>query len=469
MSEVPGAELEQPVAIIGGGLAGLAAAVGLASQGIRAELFEARRQLGGRAASFRDPVTDELIDYCQHVSMGCCTNLADFCQRTGIADEFDRHRVLHFFTADGRRYDLAASRWLPAPLHMMRALLRLNYLSIAERMSIAGTMWRLARLPADIDEPAGDWFRVHGQSDRAIEQFWSVVLTSALGESLDRASIRSARHVFADAFLADRTACDVLIPRRPLSELFDQRVADWLGNRGAAIHRARTVEQVHVANGRVQHILLDDGARVDVSGAVIAVPWRRASQLFDSTLLDGPLGALRAAETIEGSPITGVHLWFDRPITSLEHAVLVGMLSQWMFNRGAQHATEHYYQVVISASRALQTMARTEIVAKVVDELKRIWPEAAEARIVQARVVTDPAAVFSPAPGVDRLRPRQATPIANLAVAGDWTDTAWPATMEGAVRSGYAAAEAILADKGFKARLLVPDLPRPALARWLGL
>ncbi len=133
------------IAIVGGGLAGLAAAAALVGRGFAITLYETRRQLGGRATSFRDSVSGELVDHCQHVSMGCCTNLADFCRRTALADQFRRDRQLHFFGPDGRRYDFAATRWLPAPLHLGPAFLRLGYLSLGERLGVARAMLRLAR------------------------------------------------------------------------------------------------------------------------------------------------------------------------------------------------------------------------------------------------------------------------------------------------------------------------------------
>jgi uncharacterized protein with NAD-binding domain and iron-sulfur cluster len=153
------------IALVGGGLAGLAAAVALAGRGFRIDLFEARNRLGGRATSFTDPISGERVDHCQHVSMGCCTNLADFCRRTGIADQFTRQRVLHFFSPEGHRYNLAASPWLPAPLHLLPGLLRLGYLSLVERWGIVRAMLRLIRTSDDAEsyppngQTIGQWLQ----------------------------------------------------------------------------------------------------------------------------------------------------------------------------------------------------------------------------------------------------------------------------------------------------------------------
>jgi uncharacterized protein with NAD-binding domain and iron-sulfur cluster len=183
--------------------------------------------------------------------------------------------------------------------------------------------------------------------------------------------------------------------------------------------------------------------------------------------------ALQAVAEIRPAPITAVHLWFDRPITALPHAVLVGRLAQWVFNPGrcsvSPGASEpwHYHQVVISASHKLSGRSREDVMTRVRRDLEAIWPEARKARLLHWRLVTRPAAVFSCRPGLDRLRPAQQTPLANLMLAGDWTATGWPATMEGAVRSGYLAVEAVLRRLGKADPVLAPGLPAGRMARWL--
>ncbi|HVC98516.1 MAG TPA: hydroxysqualene dehydroxylase HpnE [Pirellulales bacterium] len=463
------------VAVVGGGLAGLAAAARLAEAGLAVELFEARRQLGGRATSFHDPASGEWIDHCQHVSMGCCTNLADFCRRTQIDDAFRRDRVLHFFAPDGRGYRLAGCRWLPAPLHLGPSFLRFGFLSFFERLAIARALWRLARTAIDDDasQPTiGQWLRANGQSARAIEWFWSVVLVSALGEEVERASLAAARKVFVDGFLSARSAYEIEVPLIPLGEMYGRRLEAWLADHGVSVHKGTAVERVEGGAAGVTAVVLAGGARRETDAVVVALPWRRVREVFDTELLSA-LPGLIGVERIEAAPITGVHLWFDREIVQLHHAVLVGRLSQWVFNRGQRTTVEsgpwpaHYYQVVISASRSLVTRDRDDVVREVVSDLAAIWPAAGQAKLIQWRIVSEQAAVFSVRPGIDHHRPRQRTPIANLALAGDWTRTGWPATMEGAVRSGYLAAESILQSLGQEAELLVPDLPRGWLARLL--
>lgn len=486
------------VAIVGGGLAGLATAVALADQGFSIELFEARRRWGGRASSFEDTRTGGLVDHCQHVSMGCCTNLADFARRVGIDHDFRRHRVLHFIGPDGRQYDFRGSAWLPPPLHLLPGLLKLGYLSWRERLAIVRAMPRLARWRQgqdDAGESIGAWLRRQGQTPHAMRCFWSVVLVSALGEQLDRAGIRYARQVFVDGFMASRDGYVVEIPSVPLAMLYGKKLAGWLCDHGVKLHPSTPIGRIEGNRRQVQAVVTADQRRLAVDFVVSAVPWRALARLLEQPAF-AAVAALAQAAKIQSSPITGVHLWFDRPITPLPHAVLVDRLSQWVFYRGtatnnddsttdeSDHlspnagaaesraandppAAEHYYQIVISAWRNVAAGQRDDVVRQIVEELRDVWPEARKARLIRWRLVTEGEAVFSATPDVDRLRPSQQTEIANLFLAGDWTATGWPSTMEGAVRSGYLAAEGVLRAVGRPRHIVKPDLPRGFLARWL--
>jgi len=477
------------VAVVGGGLAGLAAAVALCRRGMNVELFETRRRLGGRASSFRDRETGQWIDRCQHVAMGCCTNLAHFCRQTGNDRCFDRHRRLHFFGPDAALYELAASRWLPAPLHLAPALMRLGYLTLRDRLRILRAVGRLARTPADRNadqETIARWLRRHGQSEQAVEGFWSVVLLSALSETLEHISLAAARKVFVDGFLAAEGAYELEVPNLALEELFGRRTTAWLTRHGAVVRAGTRVRQIEGDGERVAGVVLPDDSRRQFDYVVVAVPWRQVRPLFSAAMLEA-LPSLARVDEIRSAPITAVHLWLDRSITPLPHAVLVGRTSQWVFQakRGRESfagtarrvlctkdsrplfGSGHYYQVVISASHDLAGRPGKEVAAEIWRELGEIWPAARDARLLRHRLITQPSAVFSSWVGLDGIRPPQQTPIANLALAGDWTRTGWPATMESAVRSGYLAAEAILKTAGKPEKVLADDLPRGCLARWL--
>ncbi|MCA9223081.1 MAG: hydroxysqualene dehydroxylase HpnE [Planctomycetales bacterium] len=470
------------VAIIGGGLAGLAAAVRLVEHDCQVELFEARRTLGGRAGSFRDPETGEWLDHCQHVGMGCCTNLRDLFERTGCESLLRRYHTLHFFGPDGRRCDFRSSPWLPAPLHLANAFWRQKYLTAGQRRSVARTLLRLARQPATDSENSpsiGRWLREQHVSQVELERFWSVVLVSALGETLEHASLAAARKVFVDGFMRSRDAYVIDVPTVPLARLYDEYFAGWLRSRGAGIHCGVAAQQLHGSVERVTGFVDQRHESHAFDAVVIAVPWRRVADLIPNDW-HAAWPKLSQFADFASSPITSVHLWLDRPITDLPHAVIVGRLSQWLFRRKEEPASiadavdsrtspanQHYYQVVISASRDLATRDREDVVREVMQDLAAIWPAADSARLLRWQLVTQREAVFSVRPGFEQRRPPQATPIRNLFLAGDWTQTGWPATMEGAVRSGYLAAARVLESVNRPADLLAPDLPMGRLARWL--
>jgi squalene-associated FAD-dependent desaturase len=457
--------------IVGGGLAGLAAAVALAGRGIPVTLLESRNRLGGRASSFVDATTGETIDNCQHVSMGCCTNLAHFCRTVGTEGLFRTERALTFIGPDGATADFSESHW-PAPLHLFPSFLRLKYLSWRDRWKLARGLRALARdgRAESSGESFADWLRRHGQTPELCERFWHVVLVSALSESLERIDVHYARKVFVDGFLANREGWRVLIPTAPLDELYGGSVNDWLTRHGAEVRMSAAARELEYDGSAIRAVVLRDGERIMGSQFMLAAPHFRVLPLLPEELRRLPEVA-RIGE-LESGPISSVHLWFDRAITDLPHAVFVSRLSQWMFNRtrlwGRSPGPEgHCYQVVISASREVEERTQDQTIADVVAELAAVWPAAQRARLLRGRVVTERRAVFSAVPGVDRLRPGQQSPVPNLQFAGDWTSTGWPATMEGAVRSGYLAAGNVLARIGRPAQLVQPGLPVARLSRWL--
>jgi squalene-associated FAD-dependent desaturase len=444
------------VVVIGGGLAGLAATTALAEKGCQVTVFESRGRAGGRASSFNDAASGRLVDTCQHVSMGCCTNLAHFCKSVGIAHFIQPQKCLYFLTPDRRISCFRADR-LPAPFHLARSFLGLHYLTLAEKIRIAKGLLRLRALPADVDGSFADWLAQNGQTPRTVERFWGLVLTSCLNEEAELASLRYARKVFVDGFLRHRRGFEVELPSVPLGRLYGEELQLWLENHGVRLLLNKGIARVQGDGDRVEGIELRDGTLFDADSYVAAVPFDRLVDLLPQqwTLQHSCFSNLKNLDT---SPVTSVHLWFDRPVMDLPHVVLVGCIGQWVFNRGKVDSGEHYLQVVVSAARTLRGMGHQAVQDRILSELQGLLPAAASATLLRGKVVTEHAATFSAAPGVDRWRPAQTTPISNLFIAGDWTATGWPATMEGAVRSGYLAAEALLGRQGIQAKLVQPDL-----------
>ena len=460
------------VAIIGGGLAGLACATGLAGRGLRIAVFESRPRLGGRASSFVDRETGEVIDNCQHVTMGCCANFDDFCKRVGVFDLLRTQDELYFIGRDGVVNRFAATGW-PAPLHLGRAFKTLSYLSRAQLKEIRRGLTALCRAGDWPGTSFANWLKDQRQSPETIERFWHVVLVSALSETPERIDFAYARKVFVDGFLKHRDGWKVRIPAVPLDDFYGDRIETWLSDRGVTVTYATAAELLQFADQRATGVQLRGGRSIDAAQIVLAVPHHSVLRLLPSSIAE--MEYFRFAAQLESAPISSVHLWFDRAITDLPHAVLIERLSQWMFNRARLHQQpessnderRHYYQIVISASRNLSGRASDDVIAEVVAELAEVWPATRQAKLLHSRLVTEHKAVFSPLPGVDDVRPLQQSPIANLQLAGDWTATGWPSTMEGAVRSGYLAAENVLRELGKKESLLVPDLPTAFLSKWL--
>ena len=232
------------VVIVGGGLAGLAAASALVDRGLRITLIESRPRLGGRASSFTDPVTGEQVDNCQHVSMVCCTNLADFCRNAGLSDLFRRESEIVFLSPEGRVSRLRAG-WLPAPLHLAGSFLRANYLTWSEKLRVAYGLFRLPSNRSDVPgEPFSQWLLRHGQTPRTLSRYWAPVLVSALNERLEQMDVGHARKVFLDGFLRNRDGYRMEVPLVPLGELYGLRLETWLADRGVSVRLTTGVRSV---------------------------------------------------------------------------------------------------------------------------------------------------------------------------------------------------------------------------------
>jgi squalene-associated FAD-dependent desaturase len=464
------------VIVIGGGLAGLSSAVALAEAGFRVRLLEKRPHLGGRAASYVLP-GGEHVDNCQHVTLGCCTNLDDFYRRVGAANQIRFFDRLLFAAPDGRRSAIASVA-LPPPLHMAPSFAFFPLLGWADKRAIAQALLAIARSggrPPDLStDVAGEnvtmlaWLQMHRQTSRAIRRFWEVILVSALDEELDRIDARYGIDVFWKAFLSTRGGYRLGIPRVPLGELYEG-CRKALAEQGGEVQLRAGVRGFLVADGRVDGVEREDGAVETADFYLAAIPQDVLPELLPAEVVEREPVFLNL-RNLRTSPITGVHLWFDRTVMSEPFLTLLDSTTQWVFNKtqlygGGAEGGGQYLQLVISASYSLAARSRQEIIALCLEELREVLPATREATLVKGTVVKEMSATFSPAPGSDRWRPAQRSPLSGLFLAGDWTLTGWPSTMEGAVRSGYLAAEAILSDAGTPRKLLQPDLRAEGLAR----
>jgi zeta-carotene desaturase len=457
------------VIVIGGGLAGLSAAVSLAEAGWRVRLFEQRPFLGGRATSYVLP-DGEHVDNCQHVTLGCCTNLEDFYRRVGAQGKIKYFDRLLFQDSQGRTGTMQAGL-LPAPLHLTGSFLTFAPLSSPDKRSIARALLDILRgkgHTADLDTAGGismmEWLRKRKQTPGAIERFWRVVLVSALDEELDKTDARFGVDVFWKGFLANRTGYRMGVPVVPLAELYDG-CKEEIERRGGEVNLRMPVRAIHVQEDVVTSVDFDGGRRESADAYIFAVPHETLTDLLPEEVKHKE-PSLAQLGNIKVSPITGVHFWFDREVMREPFVTLLGTTTQWIFNKTLLYAGRdandkekgQYLQLVISASYDLLQKPRQEIIDLCLAEVRQALPAAREATLVKATVIKEAAATFSPQPGVDRWRPKQETAVEGMFLAGDWTDTGWPATMEGAVRSGYLAAEAVLRAAGTPKTILQPDL-----------
>lgn len=448
------------VAVVGGGLAGLAAGCALASSGFKVTLFERKPYLGGRASSYQHPGTGEVIDNCQHVLLGCCTNLIDFYQRTGVDGSIRWFERLTFLEPGGRASEIGPSS-LPAPLHTTPAFLKATCLEVADKLAIARAMMALAPMtPRDTGESFLGWLNRHGQTERAIERFWKPVLVSALNEEVDRVSVPSAAQVMRESFLKSAAAGRMGVPTVPLTDLYSA-AGDFIRARGGDVQCRASAEAFRAEPAHVK--LTVAGREVTFDYVVLALPFDGLERILPNSSASEPLRT--ALARFETSPITGIHLWFDRVISDLDHAVLLDRTIQWMFHKSKLQKRDNnghgsYVELVVSASKTLVDKSRQEIVELALNELREFFPEARGATLLKSTVIKEVHATYSPRPGIETERPRPETVWPRVFLAGDWTATGWPATMEGAVRSGYLAAQSLARVAGQKdATFLVPDLP----------
>lgn len=453
------------VAIAGGGLAGLAAGCTLSNAGFRVTLIERRPYLGGRASSYQHPGTGEIVDNCQHVLLGCCTNLIDFYRRTGVESRIRWYDNLTFLEPGGRA-SVVRSSALPAPLHAAPAFLRADCLTFADKLAIGRAMAVLApALPSEHGETFLAWLKRHGQTEQAIERFWKTILVSALNEDVDQVSVPYAAQVIRESFLKSAAAGRMGVPTVPLTELYGA-AGEFIRARGGDVQFRAGLESFRAQPSEVTVIVNGQEQKFDY--LVLAVPFDVLPRMLPDSPAAAPLAEMLSH--LAASPITGIHLWFDRTISDLDHAVLLDRTIQWMFhksrliqareNRARENGDGSYVELVVSSSKNLVEKSRGEIVDLAVRELGEFFPAARKANLLKSTVIKEVHATYSPRPGVDQHRPRPETAWPRVFLAGDFVATGWPATMEGAVRSGYLAAEAILLQLGQPATILAPDLSR---------
>ncbi|AXG81374.1 hydroxysqualene dehydroxylase HpnE [Streptomyces paludis] len=439
--------------VVGAGLAGITAALQLADAGVRVTLVEGRPRLGGLAFSFRRG--DLVVDNGQHVYLRCCTAYRWFLDRVdgaALAPLQDRLDVpvVDLDAPAGRRLGRIRRTGLPVPLHLAPGLATYPHLSLAERASVGRAALALQRL--DLGDPAlGDtdfatWLRRHGQSDRTIEALWDLVGVATLNATAPHTSLALAAMVFRTGLLSEPGAADIGWARVPLGDLHDTLARKALDSAGVRTElRTRVHSVTRAPEGAGWHVDTD-GERLEADAVVLAVPQRETHDLLPDGALDHP----ERLREIGTAPILNIHVVYDRPVLRRPFFAALGTPVQWVFDRTDASGLKDGQYLALSQSDAADEIDApvAELRARYLPELERLLPPTRDAEVRDFFVTRERTATFAPAPGVDRLRPAARTRAPGLFLAGAWTATGWPATMEGAVRSGFSAAGAALSALG---------------------
>jgi zeta-carotene desaturase len=410
----------------------------------------------------------EVIDNCQHVLFGCCTNLIGFYKRIGVEQKIHWTSEMTMIEPGGMRSPLRPS-FLPAPLHGLPKLLSAHAFSVADKLALARAFAALMRpIPHDSKETLAQWLKRNGQTTGAIERFWRLVIASALNADIGCIALPYAAKVVRELFMNSPQAGSMGMSTVPLSNLYND-AENFLSLKGAKLHFNSNVESASWDEEISEWSVQTREGEIQSDYLILALPFEATAKLIPN--LPPAAGAEELTRKIaqhEHWPICSVHLWFDREITDLDHAVLLDREIHWMYNQSKlQNRPDNYIELVISATRAFAELSREEAIRQALAELAEFFPRVKEAKLEKVALVKEVRATFGVPPGIDDSRPGAVSPWPNLLLAGDWARTGWPSTMESAARSGHLAAEAITAVVGAPSTFLVPDLKPTGLMRLL--
>ncbi|MGH9796538.1 MAG: hydroxysqualene dehydroxylase HpnE [Candidatus Polarisedimenticolia bacterium] len=463
--------------VVGGGFAGVAAATALAEGGARVQLLEARPYLGGRARSFVDEETGAIVDNGQHLFMGCYVETRRLLERLGTAAGLGLQPRLEvpFLERGGRTVTFSLPP-LPSPLDLAAGFLKFPGMTWGGRLSLLRVAREVARHRDGGPGPAaagrggvlddlsvGEWLAALGQSPRSCERFWHPLAIAALNEEPERASAAMFLPVLREAFLRGPEGSRLGIPRVGLSQLYAEPAPHFLRARDGRVRLRAPVREIRLEQGRCVGVRLADGGSIDAPAVVAAVPHTELLELLPGAEAEHPF--LSGLKRLETSPIVSIYLWFGGLITGLPFAGLIGGAWHWLFNRGATPArpgAPDCVTLVRSAARGMMDRPRESLERSALEDLHEFLPESRRVRLRRSLVIKEKRATLAPLRGTLGLRPPSRTPWPGLHLAGDWTATGLPATVEGAVLSGHRCARQVLEDRlpaGVGERRAAPAVP----------
>lgn len=429
--------------IIGGGFSGLAAGVSLAERGVEVLLLERRNHLGGRAYSFIDSKTGSTVDNGQHLFMGCYHHTIAFLEKIGCLDRLkfqDTPRVDFLDREDGFfKFECPP---LPAPLHALAGLLTMKGLTLSDKLRAlnVGRAIRGNGLPESLT--VDQWLDQLHQSDRIRQRFWYPMVIATLNEDPRTASAKMLKRVLEEAFGSGRRGTSIGIARVGLSDLYTGGSREYIQSLGGRVTTAAEVERLAIVNGAIVAAELKTGEKIEADWFISAVPPSAFLKMLD----ERDARQFEPISRLETSPIVSINLWFDRPVIDREFTGLIGTRCQWIFNKDLILSAKNTNQiaVIISAAREFVDWTREALVEMAETELHEMIPSSRDAVLIKSAIVKEREATMAHSVESDGLRPGPRTAVANLLLAGDWTDTGLPATIESAVISGHTAAEIVL-------------------------
>lgn len=441
------------VIIIGGGFSGLAAGVRLGERGLRVLLLERRKHLGGRAYSFVDPKTGDVVDNGQHLFMGCYHQTIAFLKKIGCLDRLkfqDRPRV-DFIDRDNGFTSFECPP-LPPPMHALAGLFRMKGITLGDKLRTfkVGRAIQGNGKPALASLTVSEWLDSLSQSERIKQRFWYPMAIATLNESPETASARMLKVVLKEAFVGGARGASIGIARVGLSELYTGGASVFIQARGGEVRTNAQVHRLVIEGGSVAAVELEGGERVEADYFISAVPPAALLEMLPEDLKAKEFSKL---ESLGSSPIVSINLWFDGPVMGREFVGLIGTRSQWIFNKDmilSPARQSNQIAVVISAARDFIDWTKQALVEMALAELNELIPASRSARLLHSRIVKEREATLAHTVESDGLRPGPRTGIPNLILAGDWTATGLPATIESAVMSGNAASDLIVSDRNIE-------------------